>query len=73
MNIVKMFILPKAMCTLKAIYTKIPVAFFSEIEQRILIFMWSNKGPGIAKAVLKKENRLEVSCSLTSNCISKLQ
>lgn len=28
MNIVKMSILPKAMCTLKAIYTKIPMAFF---------------------------------------------
>lgn len=28
--------------------------------------MWNNKGPGIAKAILKKEKRLEVSCSLTS-------
>lgn len=28
MNIVKMSILPKAMCTLQAIYTKIPMAFF---------------------------------------------
>ena len=68
-----MSILPKAMCTLKEIYTKIPLAFFSETEQRILIFMLNNKGPGIVKAILRKENWLEVSCSLTSNCILKLQ
>lgn len=57
---------PKQCAHWKQFIPKFQWHFFSEIEQRILIFMWNNKGPGIAKAILKKENRLEVSCSLTS-------
>lgn len=71
MNVVKMSILPKAMYALKATPTKIPMASFAELEKRILIFVWNRKGPGIAKAILREESRLEASCSPTSNCIMK--
>lgn len=35
---------------------KIPMAFFTETEQAILILVWNYKGPHIAKATLRREN-----------------
>ena len=46
-NIVKMTVLPNIIYRLSAIPIKLPITFFTELEQKISQFIWKQKAPNI--------------------------
>ena len=71
-NIVKMTIPANEIYRFNAVPIKLPMAFFTELEQKISQFIWKHRRPQIAKAVLGKKTGAGGINFLTSDYTTKL-
>ena len=68
-----MTILPNTTYRYNMISIKLPMAFFTEPQQKISQLIWKHKRPSIVKTVLRKKNGAQESTFLTSDYTTRLQ